>query len=76
MNEDFKKRLKDLWIHKSGRRKEPRTGQTDRRSGGSDRQKDDTFGKAARGGGQTPGSKVVDWVNKLINRDKKIGPVS
>lgn len=67
MNEDFKKRLKDLWINKSG----PRKG-SGRRSG----EGDDTFGKAARGGGQTPGSKVVDWVNKLINRDKKIGPVS
>ena len=85
------KRWKNIWHkskpkedpnkdrRKTKKRSEERGGDEHRRSG--DQSKDtvaqtgSNVASAARGGGQTPGSKAVDWANRTINRNKKIGPV-
>ena len=88
MNEGIKDRLVNLWVKstpkkKTDRRSKPR--KTKQGPPGEDR----AYGEevtdlaragqetaaAAKGGGQTPGSKAVDWANRLINRNKKIGPL-
>ena len=85
------KRWKDIWDEsipkkdpksdrrENSKRKEERGGDENNRDGDTPKDPIVQTGKnvaaAARGGGQTPGSKAVDWANKIVNRNKQIGPV-